>query len=169
MATITAEDIKSWLGLQPLEHEGGYYFETYRSVETIPPKALPERYGSARAFSTAIYYLLTPETFSALHRLRSDEIWHFYLGDPVEMLQLGPDGTGRLIVLGSDLRGRMQPQALVPAGVWQGTRLLPGGHFALLGTTAAPGFDPRDYEPGPAEELLAAYPQFREEVLARLK
>ena len=103
---------------------------------------------------------LTPGTYSALHRLQTDEIFHFYLGDPVRMLQLLPDGQGRTIVLGPDVSRGQQPQVLVPRGVWQGSVLEPGGAYALLGCTVAPGFDYEDYESGRRDELLAAYPQF---------
>ena len=101
-----------------------------------------------------------------MHRLQSDEIFHFYLGDPVEMLQLSPDGTGQTVVLGSDLRVGMQPQVVVPRGVWQGSRLVAGGKFALLGCTVAPGFDFADYEHGRRTDLIRLYPQFREKIVA---
>ena len=107
--------------------------------------------------AAAIYYLLTPDTFSALHRLQSDEIFHFYLGDPVEMLQLGPDGA-RIITLGTDLAAGQQPQHLVPRGIWQGSRLVAGGSLALLGCTVSPGFDYADYEHGDRAVLMAQYP-----------
>jgi predicted cupin superfamily sugar epimerase len=94
---ITLEQIKLLFNLKPLQAEGGYFAETYRSHHLIPEDALPKGYEGKRALSTAIYYLLTPDTFSALHRLPTDEIYHFYLGDPVEMLQLFPDGTGKVI------------------------------------------------------------------------
>jgi predicted cupin superfamily sugar epimerase len=81
-----------------------------------------------------------------MHRLRSDEVFHFYLGDEVEMLQLWPDGTGRRVGLGSDLAAGMLPQTVVPQGVWQGSRLVRGGRFALLGCTVSPGFDYADFE-----------------------
>lgn len=106
-----------------------------------------------------MYYLLTPETCSALHRLPTDEVFHFYLGDPVEMLQLFPNSTGRLLTLGPELRLGQQPQVLVPAGVWQGSALQPGGTVALLGTTVAPGFDFADYEAG-TPYLARQYPEF---------
>lgn len=93
-------------------------------------------------------------------------MFHFYLGDPVEMLQLLPGGEGRVQVLGTDLAAGMRPQVVVPRGTWQGTRLLAGGRMALLGTTVSPGFDPSDYEHGGREELLAAYPAFRERIAA---
>src|SRR5207249_3960045 len=99
------------------------------------------RYSGDRSVSTAIYYLLTPGTFSALHRLKSDEIFHFYAGSPVKMLQLHEDGRGEEIILGSDVLAGQQPQVLVRRGVWQGSYLLPGGEFALLGCTVAPGFE----------------------------
>ncbi len=106
---ITAEQIKRRLNLKPHPEEGGYYRETYRSDEHIPANVLPDRYKGERSFATAIYYLLTPDTFSAMHRLPTDEIFHFYMGDPVEMLQLIPDGSGRVITLGSDIVKGMHP------------------------------------------------------------
>lgn len=156
------DEIKRHLGLRPLPVEGGYYAESYRSRESLPPEQLPDRYGGARSFGTAIYYLLTSNTFSAVHRLRTDEVFHFYLGDPVEMLQLAEDGTGRTLLLGHDLMGGMMVQTVVPRGLWQGSRLRPGGRFALLGTTMAPGFDVADYESGDRETLQRHYPAFRE-------
>lgn len=156
----SAEDLIRLLGLQPHPKEGGFFRETYRAQESLA--GLPSRYGGPRSASTAIYYLLTPTTFSALHRLQSDEVFHFYLGDPVRMLQLEPDGSGRTIVLGGDLFAGQQPQLVVPRGVWQGSCLEPGGRFALLGCTVAPGFDYADYESGDRQALLAQYPAFAE-------
>ena len=163
---MTAEEIIALLKLKPHPKEGGFFSETYRADETIPPNGLPPRYSGPRAFGTCIYYLLTPTAFSAIHRLQSDEIYHFYLGDPVEMLQLRPDGSGKTVVLGSDLRAGMTPQAVVSRGVWQGARLVAGGKFALLGCTVAPGFNFADYEHGRREDLIRDYPQFREKILA---
>ncbi len=156
---VSAEAIKAFLGLES-HPEGGFFVETYRADEDIPASAVPERYMGRRSFGTCIYYLLTPDTFSAIHRMASDEIFHFYLGDPVEMLQLPPDGSGRVLTLGPDLLNGMHPQLVVPRGVWQGSRLLPGGRFALLGCTVAPGFTYGDYEPGQREELATSYPDF---------
>jgi predicted cupin superfamily sugar epimerase len=138
---LTAADVIELLALQPLTFEGGYFRETYRSD-----------------FSTAIYFFLTPDTFSALHMLPSDEVYHFYAGDPVELVLLNPDGSSELVTLGSDLRAGMQPQAIVPAGVWQGSALRNGGRWALLGTTMAPGFDLAEYRSGNRAELTARYP-----------
>ena len=161
----TADQIRTLLNLKPHPVEGGDFAETYRSSETISEKALPSRYKGVRSFGTAIYYLLTSETFSAIHRLHSDEIFHFYLGDPVQMLQLWPDGSGRLLTLGTDILHGMQPQVIVPKGVWQGARLLLGGKFALLGTTTSPSFEFADYEPGHRDELVKSYPRFQELIL----
>lgn len=165
---MTAEELKRRLGLQPHPREGGWFAETWRSHETIPAAALPERYGgeSARAAGTAIYYLLEPGNFSEMHRLGSDEVFHFYLGDPVEMLQLWPDGTGRRVMLGTDLPADMLLQTVVPQGVWQGTQLVPGGHFALLGCTVSPGFDYSDYDSGARTELVRGWPKWREMIEA---
>jgi hypothetical protein len=163
---LTAEDLINELGLKPLPGEGGYFAETYRATGVIPASVLAPKYSGPRPFGTAIYYLLTPETFSALHRLPGEEVYHFYLGDPVEMLQLEDDGSGRTIIIGSDLRAGMRPQVLVPGGVWQGSRLVPGGEFALLGTTMAPGFNFEDYTPGLREPLMRRYPAFRSLIAA---
>jgi predicted cupin superfamily sugar epimerase len=163
---VTAEEIRRLLGLTPLAHEGGFFAETYRASERIPAGFGGIDPNDARPLATAIYYLLTPDTFSALHRLSGDELFHFYLGDPVEMLQLGPGGDARVIVFGTDLAAGMRPQVLAPRGVWQGTRLLPGGRVALLGTTMSPGFDPADFELGRREALMAEYPAHRDRILA---
>ena len=159
---LTAEELIAALQLQPLPLEGGYFRETYRSPDRLAAAALPDRYPCDKALSTAIYYLLTPQTFSALHRLPTDEIFHFYLGSPVQMLQLGPDAQGRVVVLGPDVLAGQRPQVLVSRGVWQGSCLVPGGSCALLGTTMAPGFDFADYEAADAEHLIEAYPAYTE-------
>jgi len=158
---LTAQQLIELLELEPLPVEGGMFRQTYCSEERIPLSALPGRYRAGKPFATAIYYLLTSDadSFSALHRLPTDEVYHFYLGDPVEMLLLFPDGGGRRVVLGQEILQGQQVQFVVPRGVWQGSRLIAGGRFALLGTTMAPGFDPTDYEGGQREELLARYPE----------
>lgn len=158
MSQLTAAEIIRLLSLEPLREEGGWFRETYRSEESVAAGSLPARYGSDRCFSTTIYYLITPESFSALHQVKSDEGFHFYLGDPVEMLQLWPDGTSRTLTIGTDLAAGMHPQVTVPKGVWQGTRLLEGGKVALMGTTVAPGFDPRDFQAANRLELIRHFP-----------
>lgn len=159
-AMLTAEKLRDMLKMKPLPVEGGYFTETYRSKNAVPPSALPDSYPGERSLSTAIYYMLTPDTFSVLHRVRGDEIFHFYLGDPVEMLELKAGGTGEAVLLGQDIAAGMRLQHVVPAGTWQGARLAPGGKFALMGTTMAPGFDSEDYEEGNRSELAAEYPQY---------
>jgi uncharacterized protein len=165
---LTADQIIALLNLKP-HQEGGYFVETYRSLEVLSEKTLPSRYQGPRSFGTAIYYLLTPETFSSMHRLQSDEIFHFYLGDPIEMLQLFPDGSGRILTLGSDILHGIQPQVVVPRGVWQGGKLLKEGKFALLGTTVSPGFEYVDCESGRRDDLIKSYPQFRDLIIALTK
>ncbi len=156
---LNAADVIRVLDLQPLAMEGGFFRETYRSKLRLAPSCLGAPYRQEKAAGTAIYYLLTPETFSALHRLPTDEIFHHYLGGPVEMLQLWPDGRSNVVLIGSDLAAGQQPQVVVPAGVWQGSRLLPGAEFALMGTTMAPGFDYADFELGLRGELIEKYPR----------
>jgi predicted cupin superfamily sugar epimerase len=158
----TAEELIRRLNLQAHPKEGGFFRETYRAAEDLPASALPKRYGAARSAGTAIYYLLTSQTVSALHRLASDEIFHFYLGGPVRMLRLFPDGRGEEVILGTDLEKGQQPQVIVPRGVWQGSLLEPDSDFALLGCTVAPGFDYADYEHGDRAALLERYPSFAE-------
>lgn len=112
---------------------------------------------NTRIFSTSIYYLLTPDTFSAMHKLKGDEIYHFYLGDPVEMLNLMPNGRWKTVKLGHDIANGALVQHVVPHGVWQGSRLIEGGKFALMGTTMAPGFSFKDCEFGKRKSLLSEY------------
>jgi|SRR5271156_177031 len=157
---MTADEIKKLLNLGPHPCEGGWFIHTWRSDEMIPHATLPVRYPGDRHAGTCIYYLLEPSTFSEMHRLASDEIFHFYYGDPVEMLQLLPDGSAHTVILGNDLRHGQRPQLIVRKYVWQGSHLLPGGQVALLGCTVSPGFDFADYETGRRDPLLREYPQY---------
>jgi hypothetical protein len=164
---MTAEDVKKLLGLKPHPREGGWYVRTYEAEEFVAGDAFSDRrYVGARRTGTAIYYLLEPETFSELHRLQSDEVFHFYAGDAVEMLQLREGGTGATIVIGNDLLRGQRPQVVVERGVWQGSRLVKGGRWALLGCTVSPGFEFEDYETGERAELCAGWPEFAEEIRA---
>ena len=166
---LTAEQVIELLGLAPLPVEGGFFRQTYCSDETIAGGALPTRYGRSKTLGTAIYYLLTsdPDSFSALHRLPTEEVYHFYLGDPVEMLLLHPDRGSERVLLGHDIAGAQRVQQVVPRTVWQGSRLVDGGRFALMGTTMAPGYDDRDYEGGERDALIRDYPAEAERI-ARL-
>ncbi len=157
---MTAAAVKALLGLEPHPREGGWFAETWRAAERIPAAALSGRYSGARSSGTAIYYLLEPGNYSEMHRLASDEVFHFYLGDAVEMLRLFPDGRGERVVLGQDLADGEFVQTVVPQGVWQGARLVEGGRFALLGCTVSPGFDYADYESGSRAELVRGWPEW---------
>jgi predicted cupin superfamily sugar epimerase len=158
---MTADEVKKILGLVPHPREGGFYIRTYESGERLPPTAFVDsRYVTPRHTATAIYYLLEPGSFSEMHRLKSDEIFHFYAGDPVEMLQLHPGGEGQTILIGNRLDAGQRPQILAPRGVWQGSHLVPGGCWALLGCTVSPGFEFEDYEAGTREDLVAGWPAF---------
>lgn len=159
---LTAEQIIEMFNMKPLHHEGGFYVETYRADENISKASLPNRYSKNKSLCTAIYYLLTPDTQSALHRLPTDEIFHFYLGNPVNMLQLHPDGTSKIITLGHDIAKGQQVQVIVPRDVWQGSVLIEGGRLALMGVTVAPGFDFSDYEKADRHNLITQYPEHKE-------
>ena len=155
---MTADQIGSLLHLQPHPVEGGWFRRTYTSAGSV------ELQQGRRAQGTAIYYLLEAGTFSEMHVLASDEIFHFYLGDPVEMLQLLPDGSSAVFTLGPDLAAGQHVQLVVPAGVWQGTRLVADGKVALLGCTVTPGFDFADDRNATAEELIAKWPAEAERI-----
>jgi len=158
---MTTDEIKKILGLTPHPREGGFYIRTYESGELLPPTAFADgRYPGPRYTATAIYYLLEPGTFSEMHRLQSDEIFHFYAGDPVQMLQLHADGTGSIVRIGNRLALGERPQQIVPRGTIQGSRLVPGGAWALLGRTVSPGFEFADYETAPRQQLSAQWPKF---------
>jgi hypothetical protein len=155
---MTAGEIKEFLQLQPHPVEGGSFRRTYTSARTVQ---LPR---GVRPMGTAIYYLLEPGTFSEMHLLDSDEVFHFYLGDPVEMLQLYPDGRSALFTLGPDLAAEQHVQLVVPAGVWQGTRLIGDGKVALLGCTVTPGFDFADYRNASYAELAEKWPDQAQQI-----
>ena len=152
---MTAEQVIKALDLIPLEGEGGLVKETYRSTWKTE---------SGEAAGTAIFYFLRGNAFSHLHRLSGDEIYHFYLGDPVELTELLPDGSVKTTVLGRGITDGESVQHVVPGGNWQGSRLKPGGEWALLGTTMCPGYRQEGYEHGDPEVLLKMYPAAEEEI-----
>jgi predicted cupin superfamily sugar epimerase len=160
---MTADEIKTLLHLEPHPIEGGCFRQSYVSSYGLE---LPR---GQRSANTAIYYLLESGAFSEMHVLPSDEIFHFYLGDPVEMLQLYPDGRSVVFTLGTDLAAGQHVQLIVPAGVWQGTRLIGEGKVALLGCTVTPGFDYDDYRSGSYTQLAAMYPRAAERIKALTK
>jgi predicted cupin superfamily sugar epimerase len=165
---LSADEVVELLQLSPLPGEGGFFREMYRSDASIPTALFSAPYaGEQRRASTAIYYLLTADTYSALHRLLSDEVYHFYRGDAVELTLLDDQGRLETVFLGGGFEKGEHCQFVVPAGVWQGSRLRPGGRWALMGTTVAPGFEFCDCTLADAA-LLDAYPQHAERLKALL-
>ena len=160
MKKLTAEALIRKLGLEVLPLEGGHFRQAYKADETVAVPAPGLEQTLLKPRSTAIFYLLSadPDSFSALHRLPTDEVYHFYLGDPVELLLLRQDGDSEIVTLGHDILNGQHVQFAVPAGAWQGARVVPGGEFALMGTTMAPGFTDTDYVPGDRDTLLERFP-----------
>ena len=160
----TAEEVKAMLGLEP-HPTCGFVAETYRSTLKIPAAALPKVYEGNRPYGSALYFLVDPEAQIVMHRIRSDQLYHHYLGDPLEVLMLYPDGTGALAVVGDDLAGGERPQLFVPGNTFHTSRPASGGTgYALLASTEWPGVEPPDVEHGDIEELVASYPDFREQI-----
>ena len=158
--TATAQSYIQALQMQP-HPEGGFFRESYRSEQTMEVPA-PGGGTQQRNVCTAIYFLLEAGNFSAFHRIKSDEIWHFYAGQALEVLELLPDGELCCTRLGSDiLRGEI-PQYVVPADTWFASRVVDGGTFSLVGCTVAPGFDFADFQLARRQELLEIFPQHRQ-------
>lgn len=153
-----AKNLITTLDLQP-HPEGGWFRETYRAPEVISSPALPDRFAASRNFSTAIYFLLTADTFSAFHRLKSDEMWHFYSGSTLIVHVLSPEGAYTPIRLGSQLEAGDRFQCVVPRGCWFAASLAVPDTYALVGCTVTPGFDFADFEMADRKELLSRYPQ----------
>ncbi len=147
-------------GMQP-HPEGGYFAETYRSAEQIPHGSLPDRFTGDRPFSTAIYFLLESHHTSRLHRIQSDEVWHFYAGGPLDVFVISPEGELTIIRLGNDPEQGNVFQGVVRAGCWFGSKPAVGTAYSLVGCTVAPGFDFADFELAEGEAILAQFPQHR--------
>lgn len=143
------------LHLKPLKPEGGYYIETFRSEKKIKID------GKEKQLSTAIFYFLKKGDICRIHRLKSDEVWHFYLGDSVNFILLYPDGKFERKVLGNNLKKGELPQIVIPKMVWQGARLKKGGKYALMGTTVSPAFDCEDFEIGEMEKFEKEFPHLK--------
>ncbi len=150
--------------MEKIPVEGAWFHVTYGSADKIAAEALPPRYGSPRVAGTAIYALATREDFSAMHRLKTDEVWHFYAGDPLELLLLYPDGRGEVVVIGPDPLVGQHPQFTVPAGVWMGGRPVQSTPeaYTFFGCTMAPGFDYGDFEAAYRDELQRDFHQWRD-------
>lgn len=156
--------VNTWIEKLRLEPhpEGGYFRQTYRSNVLIPRQALPAGFKGDRAASTAIYFLLEGMNFSAFHRLKSDEVWHFYVGAPLVVHVIDPNGKYKSILLGSDPESGEVLQGIVPAGCWFASHVADWKSFAVVGCTVAPGFDFADFEMAKREELVSRYPKHRE-------
>lgn len=164
---LTAEKIIEIFGMVPLVPEGGFITVTDTSDIIIPKEALPERYNEDKPATGSILFLVTPESFSRMHWLPTDETYHFYMGDAVEQLQLREDGTGKIIRMSHDIENGDAVQSVAPANGWHGTRLVEGGKWALLGTAMAPAYTDSDYIDG-TELDIEKYPEFKAEILRRL-
>lgn len=161
---VKNNNVKNWIEKLRLEPhpEGGYFRQTYRSDVMIPREALPTGFGGARAASTAIYFLLEGKNFSAFHRLRSDEIWHFYAGSPLVVEVIEAAGSRTSIRLGEEEDTGQMFQAVVRAGCWFASHVADWKGWSLVGCTVAPGFDFEDFEMARREQLMKEYPHHRE-------
>jgi|ERR1043165_2610187 predicted cupin superfamily sugar epimerase len=145
-----------------LHPEGGWFRETYRSDEIVMGEHLPNRFGDGRSFCTAIYFLLEGEQFSSFHRIKSDELWHFYAGEALDIYMIDADGKLQVIKLGSDPENGEVFQAVVKAGSWFASKPARQNSFAFVGCTVAPGFDFADFELAKGDILSKEFPQHKE-------
>jgi predicted cupin superfamily sugar epimerase len=162
----TIKNLVEKFGMKP-HPEGGWYAETYRSSETIQQSALPVRFPGDRCFSTAIYFLLPAGVYSAFHRIRSDECWHFYEGEPLNIYVIDENGNLSVIKLGKNINEGERYQAIVPAGCWFASMPATNEGFSFVGCTVSPGFDFEDFELANRKELAGLFPQ-HEAIINRL-
>jgi len=162
-------DIIEYYGMRP-HPEGGYYKETYRAAEIMAQTALPQRFTGGRHFSTAIYFLLEQGNFSAFHRIKSDECWHFYAGGTLLIYVIDDAGALQIIKLGSNILQGETFQYVVPAGCWFASAPAATTAFSFVGCTVSPGFDFADFELAQKHALTKRYPQHAAiiEVLTRV-
>jgi len=158
VSMLTPQQLIGQFSLQP-HPEGGWYKQTYQSPERMAAGSLPERFGGDRPFSTAIYFLLEQGNFSAFHRIKSDEAWHFYAGGELRVYVILPDDSLQIISLGNEPGSGQSFQYVVPANCWFASRPAPGTAFSFVGCTVAPGFDFEDFELAEASALIQRYPQ----------
>jgi predicted cupin superfamily sugar epimerase len=164
----TAEKLIEQLEL--IRHpEGGWYRETYRSEDVIQDKAVSVRFSGKRSVCTAIYFLLQAGDVSALHRIKSDEIWHFYAGASLTVHVITPHGEYSPLYLGGTISPKGSFQCVVPAGCWFGAEIAGGESYSLVGCTVAPGFDFADFEMGKRDELLREFPNHQDIILRLTK
>ena len=154
--------------LELLPHpEGGYFKETYRSLGEIGQESLGQEYESSRNYSTCIYFLLTSDNFSALHRIKQDEIWHFYDGSPIRLHMISASGVHTEQIIGRDLDKGELPQFVVPGGYWFGAEVVNADSYSLVGCTVSPGFDFNDFELKSKDDLSELFPQ-QADIIAKL-
>jgi predicted cupin superfamily sugar epimerase len=146
------DEVRAMLGLEP-HPTCGFVAETYRSTARVDVPG----FDGTRPAGSALYFLVTPEANIRLHRIRNDQLYHHYLGSPLEVLLLHADGGTETVVVGDDLRAGMRPQLLIPGGTFHTSRL-PEGGWALLASTEWPGVEPPDVEQGDPERLAASHP-----------
>ncbi len=161
MQKITSDELISHFKMEK-HPEGGYYKESFKSNGTLPQSALPSQIKGDRLWSSAIYFLLCNQEKSKLHKIAFDEVWHFYLGDPIVVVEIEPDGNVKETILGPDFIAGQKLQHVVPGGRWFGSYLPEGSQFAFVGCTVAPGFDFRDFEMGDKHTLLELYPDAKQ-------
>jgi predicted cupin superfamily sugar epimerase len=163
--TLTAQQVMDTLGLKP-HPTCGFVAETYRSSRQVPQSALPAGFDGARPLGSVLYFMVTPTAQIRLHRIRNDQMYHHYLGDPLEVLLLYSNGSGEIKMVGDDLAAGMRPQLFIPGGTFHISRLPVTSAFALLGTSEWPGVDPPDVEIGDPAKLMAAYPAWSSQIAA---
>lgn len=157
MQALSKTELIEYLKL--IKHpEGGWYREVYRSPESLQAESLPERYGSARTFSTSIFFLLGEDDYSSFHRLKSDESWYYHLGDPLQLFIIFPDGTLEEHILGNCPDDQQEFQVHIPAACWFAARVMQGGAFCLLGASVSPGFEFEDFELAECKQLEKEFP-----------
>lgn len=161
---VGMKDYNYWVQKLDLQAhpEGGFYKETYRSKEQIEKNALPERFTGNRNFGTSIYFMLTAGNFSAFHRIKSDETWHFYTGSSISVSMIFPNGELQIIHLGADFDSNEVFQFTVPANVWFASCLRKNNGYGLVGCTVAPGFDFADFEMANRKEMLNEFPHHKD-------
>jgi len=155
---MTVEILVKELDLLP-HPEGGYYKETYRSEGKISTSCLSSDFKGDRNMATAIYFLIEKGNFSALHKIKSDETWHFYYGDALEVIEINDQGELTITKIGAHLQKGETFQYTVKANTWFGSRVSGNGNFSLVGCTVYPGFDFNDFELANRQELIKQFPQ----------
>ena len=165
----TAEQLMAYLQMQQIPHEGPHFKQLYKSKEVVDG-TIGSHYKGTRYAYTVGLGLGTEKDFSAMHKLATDEIWNFEGGDPLEMLLLYPDGTGKTVIIGPDILAGQNMEFVVPKGVWQGTKAINHENgYSLVGNTLTPGFEYADYTPGYRDQLQKGWPQFSDKIAERTR